>query len=80
MKLYDDEISIIACAVLNRAASDYYSLKRRGKTSAGNPDEGVYTIAELENFFKSGYCDSLVHAALDNEMINGADFFSAVVS
>ena len=69
MNYMQENYNELALAILETAISDYRMLQHYDIDSMDLGKEGVISIAELEEFFKSDLCDSL----LQNINMTGED-------
>ena len=59
-KMKDCGAALLALAIIQQAADDYHDLKSRGITSCKTRDYGSYSKEEIEEFFNSEYCETLL--------------------
>lgn len=78
MRLTEDEVTGLSCAIVQQAVDDYRLLKRKNRTSGGRSNEGEYNIRELEEFFRGSFCEFLLEDGLKYVKLTGEDIIRAV--
>lgn len=56
-------IQMLCAAVVERAVDDYRLLNEKGKELIENKDEGDFSREEIESFFRSDWCRTLLRGA-----------------
>ena len=60
MRIYDDEARDLAGAILKQAVEDYRELIAKGREKIKTASAGNFSRLEIEEFFDSDFCDSMI--------------------
>ena len=75
-KLRDDKALILAAAIICQAVEDYRLLKETNSEDGGDRHYGRYSIREIEDFFQSDFCESILWCGFRSEL-TGMEFLRA---
>lgn len=82
--MYTEEINAIypeealVCAILEQSIVDYKTLKERGVDEICEVGRSKYSLKEIESFFKSKWCETLLSYISNKAVLSGENILKAV--
>ena len=82
--MYTEEINAIyheeelVCAILEQSIEDYKTLKERGVEEICEAGRSKYSLKEIEAFFKSNWCETLLSYVSSKTVLSGENILKAV--
>ena len=74
VRLFNDEAAEIGAAILKQAVEDYRLLLARGVDGICTSSAGNFSRREIEEFFRSDLCDTVISVGLGLRRMTGPEF------